>query len=164
MSRDTYVPMVPLGTVMPGGATGEVVAFTHPEYQKGDVVYGMFGWQDYAVSDGGSGGGPAPVIKLPPGAPIPACMSVFGVTGITAYFGMLDVGDPKPGETVLVSGAAGATGSIAAQIAKIKGARVVGIAGGSQKCSRLTGELGLDAAIDHTTERLGPAQLTRTRS
>jgi hypothetical protein len=153
MTRETYVPMIPLGAVMPSGATGQIVASTHPDYLEGDIVSGMFGWQDYAVSDGG---GFVPVRKLPPGAPIPTCMSVLGVTGLTAYFGMLRVGDPKPGETVLVSGAAGATGSIATQIAKIAGARVVGIAGGPAKCSWLTDELGLDAAIDYRSGPVGP--------
>jgi hypothetical protein len=151
MSRDTYVPMIPLGAVMPSGATGEVVASRHPGFREGDVVSGMFGWEEYTVSDGG---GLVPVTKLPPGVPIPMCMSVLGITGLTAYFGMLDVGNPKAGENVLVSGAAGATGSIAAQIAKLRGARVVGIAGGPEKCAWLTTELGLDAAIDYRAERV----------
>jgi hypothetical protein len=150
MARDTYVPVIPIGDVMRSGAVGEVVASKHPGFREGDIVSGMFGWQDYAVSDGQ---GFVPVMKLPRGVPIPTCMSVLGITGLTAYFGMLDVGDPKAGEGVLVSGAAGATGSIAAQIAKLRGARVVGIAGGAEKCAWLTEELGLDAAIDY---RAGP--------
>jgi hypothetical protein len=152
MSRDTYVPMIPLGDVMHSGSTAEVVASKHPGFREGDVVSGMFGWQDYAVTDGK---GFVPAMKLPAGVPIPMCMSVLGLTGLTAYFGMLDVGDPKPGETVLVSGAAGATGSIAAQIAKLKGARVIGIAGGAKKCSLVTDTLGLDAAIDYRSEKVG---------
>jgi NADPH-dependent curcumin reductase CurA len=152
MSRDTYVPMIPLGDVMHSGATGQVVTSKHPGFGEGDIVSGLFGWQDYAVSDAR---GFIPVTKLLPGVPIPTCMSVLGLTGLTAYFGMLDVGQPKSGETVLVSGAAGATGSIAAQIAKIKGARVIGIAGGEKKCSLLTGELGLDGAIDYRSEPVG---------
>ncbi|MGH7898313.1 MAG: NADP-dependent oxidoreductase [Candidatus Binatia bacterium] len=152
MSRDTYVPMIPLGDVMHSGATAEVIASKHPGFRPGDIVSGMFGWQDYAVSEGK---GFMPVTKLPPGMPIPASMSSLGVTGLTAYFGLLDVGKPKAGETVVVSGAAGATGSIAAQVAKIVGARVIGIAGGSNKCSTLTGELGLDAAIDYRSEPVG---------
>jgi NADPH-dependent curcumin reductase CurA len=151
MSRDTYVPMIPLGDVMHAGATAEVTASKHPGFRSGDIVSGMFGWQDYAVSDGR---GFMPVTKLPPGVPITASMSALGVTGLTAYFGMLDVGAVKAGDAVLVSGAAGATGSIAAQIAKIRGARVVGIAGGAEKCAWLTGELGLDAAIDYRAERV----------
>jgi NADPH-dependent curcumin reductase len=146
MSRDTYIPAIPIGDVMHSGATGQVVASRHPGFREGDLVSGMFGWQDYAVSDGG---GFVPVTKLPPGVPIPTCMSVLGITGLTAYFGMLEVGEPGPGEHVLVSGAAGATGGVAAQLAKLRGARVVGIAGGPEKCAWLTGELGLDAAIDH---------------
>jgi hypothetical protein len=149
MSRDTYVPMIPLGDVMHSGATGEVTASKHPGFRPGDIVSGMFGWQNYTVSDGG---GFVPVMKLPPGVPIPMTMSVLGITGLTAYFGMLDVGQPKSGETVVVSGAAGATGSIAAQIAKLQGARVIGIAGGAKKCAILTDELGLDAAIDYRCE------------
>jgi NADPH-dependent curcumin reductase CurA len=151
MSRDTYMPMIPLGDVMHSGATGQVVRSKHGGFREGELVSGMFGWQDYAVSDGR---GFMPVSKLPPGVPIPTCMSALGVTGLTAYFGMLDVGDPKPGDGVLVSGAAGATGSIAAQIGKIRGARVVGIAGGAEKCAWLTRELGLDAAIDYRSERV----------
>ena len=151
MSRDTYVPMIPLGDVMHAGATGEVAVSKHAGFQKGDIVSGMFGWQDYAVSDGR---GFMPVTKLPPGVPIPMTMSVLGVTGLTAYFGVLDVGDVEEGDAVLVSGAAGATGSVAAQIAKIRGARVVGIAGGAEKCGWLTKQLGLDAAIDYRAERV----------
>jgi NADPH-dependent curcumin reductase CurA len=151
MSRDTYVPMIPLGDVMHSGATGQVVRSKHEGFREGELVSGMFGWQDYAVSDGR---GFMPVTKLPAGVPIPTCMSALGLTGLTAYFGMLDVGDPKRGDGVLVSGAAGATGSIAAQIAKIRGARVVGIAGGAEKCAWLTRELGLDAAIDYRSERV----------
>src|SRR5439155_104804 len=108
-----------------------------------------FGWQDFAISDGR---GFVPVTKLPPGVPIAMCMSVLGITGLTAYFGMLEVGGVKAGENVLVSGAAGATGSVAAQIAKLRGARVVGIAGGAEKCRWLTQDLGLDAAIDYRSE------------
>jgi hypothetical protein len=155
MERDTYIEAVPLGTVMRSGAAGRIVASRHPRFREGDVVSGMFGWQDYAVSDGG---GFIPAARLPAGVPIPTCMSVLGPTGLTAYFGMLDVGHPQPGENVLVSGAAGATGSIAAQLAVLRGARVVGIAGGARKCAWLTDELGLDAAIDYRSEPV-PARL-----
>ena len=146
MERDTYVKKIPLGEVMRSGATAQVVASRHPGFREGELVSGMFGWQDYAVSDGT---GFVPVTKLPKGVPISATMSVLGLTGLTAYFCMLDICDPQPGKNILVSGAAGATGSVAAQIAKIKGARVVGIAGGADKCRWLTAELGLDAAIDY---------------
>jgi NADPH-dependent curcumin reductase len=149
MERDTYVKKIPLGEVMRSGGTAQVVASRHPDFREGELVSGMFGWQDYTVSDGA---GFVPVTKLPAGVPIPLSMSVLGLTGITAYFCMLDVCDPQPGESVLVSGAAGATGSVAAQIAKLKGARVVGIAGGAGKCRWLTQELGLDAAIDYRSE------------
>ena len=149
MARDTYLPAIPIGDVVRSGAVGEVVVSAHPDYRQGDIVSGMFGWQDYALSDGQ---GFVPVTKLPPGVPIATCMSVLGLTGVTAYFGMLDVCDPQPGDDVLVSGAAGATGSIAAQIAKLRGARVVGIAGGAEKRAWLTDELGLDAAIDYRSE------------
>src|SRR5439155_466898 len=149
MARDTYVPAIPLGDVMRSGAAGQVVASHHPGFREGDLVSGLFGWQDFAISDGR---GFVPVTKLPPGVPIAMCMSVLGITGLTAYFGMLEVGGVKAGENVLVSGAAGATGSVAAQIAKLRGARVVGIAGGAEKRRWLTQELGLDAAIDYRSE------------
>lgn len=151
MERDTYVKAVPLGEVMRSGATAQVVLSKNPAYREGDLVSGMFGWQDYALSDGS---GFVPVTKLPRGVSIPTCMSVLGLTGMTAYFCMLDVCDPQPGQNVLVSGAAGATGSVAAQIAKLKGARVVGIAGGADKCRWLTDTLGLDGAIDYRSEPL----------
>src|SRR5688572_28816950 len=127
MERDTYIAAVPLGTVMRSGAAGQIVASRHPRFREGDLVSGMFGWQDYAVSDGG---GLIPTTRLPSGVAIPTCLSAHGPTGLTAYFGMLDIGNPQSGENVLVSGAARATGLVAAQLAKIRGARVVGIAGG----------------------------------
>lgn len=152
LARDTYVPKIAIGETMRAGAAGQVVASRHPHFRNGDVVFGMFGWQDYAVSDGR---GFVDVSKLPAGLPIPLCMGVLGLTGLTAYYGMLEVGAVRGGQNVLVSGAAGATGSAAAQIAKIQGARVVGIAGGPRKCAFLTGELGLDGAIDYRSEDLG---------
>lgn len=142
-----YLPPVALGEVMRGGAVGEVVASNSRKYPKGAKVAGLLGWQDYAiVSD--TGGGLAQVIPgwLP--VPLTATMGVLGATGMTAYFGLLDIGKPKPGETVVISAAAGAVGSIAGQIAKIYGARVVGIAGSRDKCEWLTRELGFDAAIN----------------
>jgi NADPH-dependent curcumin reductase len=146
LARDTYVPKIALGETMRAGAAGRVVASRHAQFREGDIVSGMFGWQDYAVSDGR---GFVDVTKLPAAVPIPLCMSALGLTGLTAYYGMLEVGGVREGQQVLVSGAAGATGSVAAQIAKLRGARVVGIAGGPRKCEFLTGELGLDGAIDH---------------
>lgn len=152
LARDTYVPKIALGETMRAGAAGRVVASRHAQFQEGDVVFGMFGWQDYAVSDGR---GFVDVTKLPRSLPIPLCLSALGLTGLTAYYGMLDVGGVKGGQQVLVSGAAGATGSIAAQIARMRGARVVGIAGGPRKCEFLTRELGLAGAIDHRAGDLG---------
>jgi NADPH-dependent curcumin reductase len=151
LARDTYVPKIAIGETMRAGAAGQVVASRHATFREGDVVFGMFGWQDYAISDGA---GFVQVTKLPTGVPIPLCMSVLGLTGLTAYYGMLEVGAVRAGDNVLVSGAAGATGSVAAQIAKIKGARVIGVAGGAAKCAFVTGELGLDGAIDYRGEDL----------
>jgi NADPH-dependent curcumin reductase CurA len=151
LARDTYVPKIGIGETVRAGAAGQVVASRHPQFREGDVVSGLFGWQDYALTDGR---GFVDVTKLPAGAPIPLCLSALGLTGLTAYYGMLEVGGVRAGQEVLVSGAAGATGSVAAQIAKLQGARVVGIAGGARKCAYLTGELGLDAAIDYRAEDL----------
>ena len=144
-----YIPPIPLGSVMLAPALGQVVESRNDEVDGGDFVSGMFGWQDYAVSDGR---GRAPAQKFEPIHPLPSYLGVLGGTGLTAYFGMLEVAKPKEGETVVVSGAAGATGSIAAQIAKIKQCRVIGIAGSVEKCGWLTGELGLDAAIDYKAD------------
>jgi NADPH-dependent curcumin reductase len=146
LARDTYVPKIAIGETMRAGAAGQVVASRNGKFREGEIVFGMFGWQDYAVSDGR---GFVDVSKLPAGVPIPLCMSALGLTGLTAYYGMREVGAVKAGDNVLVSGAAGATGSVAAQIGKLAGARVVGIAGGPKKCAFLTGEIGLDAAIDY---------------
>jgi NADPH-dependent curcumin reductase CurA len=155
MEIDTYIPVLPLGEVMAGGSAGEVVESKHPDFATGDLVSGVFGWQDYAVSDGqGFGGGLFPPAKIPPGVDIPTALSIFGVTGLTAYFGLLDVGQLKEGDTVLVSGAAGAVGSIVLQIAKLKGCRAVGVAGGARKCDWLREELGADDAIDYKGEDL----------
>src|ERR671936_56232 len=107
------------------------------------------GWQGYALSDGG---GPIPVTRVPEGVPPTMPLGVLGITSLTAYFGLKEIGKPQPGETVVVSGAAGATGSVAGQLARIWGCRVVGIAGGPEKCKWLTGELGFDAAIDYRSE------------
>lgn len=155
LARDTYVPRIAIGETMRAGAAAQVVASRHGAFHEGDIVFGMFGWQDYAVSDGT---GFVDVSKLPAGVPIPLCMSALGLTGLTAWYGMLEVGAVKAGDDVLVSGAAGATGSVAAQIAKIRGARVVGMAGGPVKCAFLAGELGLDGAIDYRAGNV-PARL-----
>src|SRR5512137_3126641 len=152
MAGDTYLPAVKIGEVMRSFAVGEVAESRHPAFKPGQLVQGLFGWQDWAIARPGSPSSPTPV---PAGVPLETAMSVLGLTGITAYFGLLEVGRPKPGETVVVSGAAGATGSVAAQIARIPGCRVLGVAGGPEKCAYLTGELGLDGAIDYRAGDVG---------
>ncbi len=149
MAADTYMPAVKIGEVMRSFAAGKVIASRDPSFKPGELVQGLLGWQDYAIARAGTPSSPTPV---PPGVPLETAMSALGLTGITAYFGLLEIGRPQPGETVVVSGAAGATGSAVAQIAKIKGCRAIGIAGGPEKCRYLTGELGLDAAIDYKGE------------
>jgi len=124
-----------------------VSASEHPEFAVGDHVYGAFGVQEHALSDGQG------VVKVDPGlAPLPTYLGALGMPGLTAYFGLLDVGKLDEGDTVVVSGAAGAVGSVAGQIARIKGARVVGIAGGAEKCRWIVDELGFDVAIDYKGE------------
>jgi hypothetical protein len=150
MQFNTYVPAIPLGEVMAGGAAGEVVQSRHPDYSEGQLVAGVLGWQDYCVSDGGSG--IFPLTPIPPGVDPPTALSLFGVTGLTAHIGLLEFGRPEAGETVVVSGAAGAVGSLVCQIAKIKDCRVIGIAGGERKCRWLEDELGADHAIDYKSE------------
>ncbi len=140
----SYVPPVGLGEVMRAGALGRVIASRHPRFAVGDHVVGTFGVQEYAVSDGKG------VIRVDPArAPLPVWLGALGMTGMTAYFGLLEIGRPVAGETVVVSGAAGATGSVAGQIAKISGCRVVGIAGGAEKCRYVVEELGFDACVDY---------------
>lgn len=146
---ESYLPPVQIGEVMRGGGIAEVVESNTPDYAVGDLVTGLTGWQEYVLLDGS-----AMVQPLPKGLPVPpeVFMGVLGVTGLTAYFGLLDVGRPQAGETVVVSAAAGATGSVAGQIAKLKGCRAVGIAGGADKCRWLTDELGFDAAVDYKAD------------
>lgn len=151
---DSYIKAVEIGEVMRAAGVGEIIESKHPDLQPGDMVQGMFGWQEYAAVD--VEGALLPVQKLPAGVTPEMALSVLGITGLTAYFGMLDVGKPEEGDTVVVSGAAGATGSIAGQIAKIKGAgQVIGIAGGPEKCKWLVEEAGFDAAIDYKSEKVG---------
>ncbi len=152
MSRDSYLPMVPLGEVMRAAGVGQVVASRNPGFKVGEFVQGGFGWQDYIATDGD---GFLTMRKLAPDVPPNLALSLFGITGLTAYFGMLDVGQIKAGETVVVSGAAGSTGSVAGQIAKIKGCRVIGTAGGREKCDWLVREAHFDAAIDYRSEDIG---------
>jgi NADPH-dependent curcumin reductase len=151
MARDSYKPAVPLGEVMQSFAVGQVLESRRPDFKPGDLVRGDFGWQDYVVTDGKGLGG---MQKVPPGTPPNLALGLFGVNGLTAYFGMLEIGKIKADETVVVSGAAGATGSVAGQIAKIKGCRVVGTAGGRDKCDWLVNEAHFDAAIDYKSEDL----------
>jgi NADPH-dependent curcumin reductase CurA len=153
-----YLPPIGIGEVVRAGSVAEVVSSNSDRYKVGDMVFGMTGWQDYALADEGAN----TMQVLPEGIPPTAALSVFGVTGMTAYFGLIDVGQIKEGDTVVVSGAAGATGSTVGQIARIKGAsRVVGIAGTSDKCEWLGEELGFDAAINYRTEDIG-ARLSET--
>lgn len=140
----SYVPPVETGEVMRAGGIGRVIDSRHPQFAVGDEVYGTFGVQRYAISDGRD---VTPVDTTL--APAPVHLGALGISGLTAYFGLLDVGRPQPGQTVVVSGAAGSVGSIAGQIARINGCRVVGIAGGPDKCRWLVEELGFDAAIDY---------------
>jgi NADPH-dependent curcumin reductase CurA len=143
----SYVPPVKIGEVMRALGAGQVVESKASGYEPGDHVVGVFGVQEYATSDGNG------VIKVDPGlAPLPVFLGTLGMPGMTAYFGLLDVGEAKEGETVVVSGAAGGVGCTAGQIAKIKGCRVIGIAGGPEKCSYVVDELGFDGAIDYKSE------------
>ena len=142
----SYVPPVTLGDVMEGGTVGEVVRSNHPGFAAGDVVEGRLGWQEYAVSAGKG------VRKIDPTlAPISTALGVLGMPGLTAYFGLLEVGQPKPGETVVVSAASGAVGGLVGQIAKLRGCRAVGLAGSDAKVNYITRELGYDAGINYRT-------------
>jgi len=149
IARDTYLPAVKIGEVVRSYGAGRIEASNAPDFKLGDIVSGLVGWQDYvAMNPKGQ------LSRLAPGAPLELAMSVLGMTGRTAYFGLIDVGRPAAGETVVVSGAAGAMGSVVGQIAKIKGCRAIGVAGGPEKCRWLTEELGFDAAIDYKSESL----------
>jgi NADPH-dependent curcumin reductase len=143
----SYIDAVEIGDVMRAAGVGRVLASEHPAFAPGEHIYGVFGVQEYALSDGKG------VVKIDPTlAPPPTYLGTLGLPGMTAYFGLLDVGKMKEGDTVVVSGAAGAVGSVAGQIAKIKGARVIGIAGGEAKCRWLLDDLGFDAAIDYKSQ------------
>jgi hypothetical protein len=143
---ESYTPPLQIGDVIGSGSVGQVAASQNSRFQVDDYVEGFFGWQEYAISDGQG------VRKLDPSlAPVSTALGVLGMPGLTAYFGFLEIGKPRAGETVVVSGAAGAVGSIVGQIAKICGCRVVGIAGSDQKVAWLTGQLGFDAAFNYKT-------------
>jgi len=140
----SYAKPADLGQPMVGGTVGEIVESRNPKYSVGDIVLGYGGWQEYALSSG------AGLRKLDPSAaPVSTALGVLGMPGMTAYVGLLEIGQPKPGETVVVAAASGAVGSVVGQIAKIQGCYAVGIAGGTEKCRFVTGELGFDACIDH---------------
>jgi hypothetical protein len=140
----SYAKPAAVGAPMVGGTVGEVVKSRNPSYAAGDIVLGYGGWQDYALSSG------AGLRKLDPAAaPVSTALGILGMPGMTAYVGLLEIGQPKPGETVVVAAASGAVGSAVGQIAKIKGCRAVGIAGGAEKCRFVAGELGFDACVDH---------------
>jgi hypothetical protein len=142
----SYAPPAQIGEVMGAGAVGQVVNSQSAQFEAGDFIEGFFGWQEYAISDGKG------VRKLDPSlGSLSTALGVLGMPGLTAYFGLLDIGKPLRGETVVISGAAGAVGSIAGQIAKINGCRVVGIAGSDQKIAWLRDELGFDAAFNYKT-------------
>jgi NADPH-dependent curcumin reductase CurA len=143
----SYIPPVQIGEVMRSGSVGEIVDSKHADFKVGEFVSGWGGVQEYSLTDGTNW------VKVDPKiAPLPLYISTLGMPGMTAYFGLMRIGEPKAGETVVVSGAAGAVGSIVGQIAKIKGCRVVGIAGGADKCQYLIDELGFDGAIDYKNE------------
>lgn len=145
----SYVPPVEIGEVMRAAGIGRVIDSRHPGFEVGQHLYGVWGVQRYAISDGS---GVTPVDTSL--APAPVHLGVLGMSGLTAYFGLLDIGKPEPGQTVVVSGAAGSVGSIVGQIARIKGCRAVGIAGGPDKCRWLVEDLGFDAAIDYRADDL----------
>lgn len=149
---ESYIKPVQIGEPMRAMGAGEVVESNHPDFKPGDQVSGFFGWQEYAVVD--AEGALFPVQKLEGGVDPELALSILGITGLTGYFGFLEHGQPKEGDVVVVSGAAGATGSVVGQIAKIKGCTVIGIAGGPEKCKWLIEELGFDHAIDYKSEKI----------
>lgn len=150
-NRADYVAPLEIGDVMRAGGVGYVVESRHPDYPEGTLVAGTFGMQDYAVITKDM----PRLRKLPEGTDPELALGVLGTTGMTAYFGLLNVGQPKSGDIVLISGAAGATGSVTGQIAKLKGCTVIGIAGSDDKCNWLTSELGFDGAINYKTADIG---------
>ena len=150
--RESYLPPVQIGEPMRAGSIGQVVESNHEGFSAGDLVQTTGGWQDFVVVSPESS--VMGLNKIPEGVQPDMMLSVLGVTGLTAYFGLLDLGEPKEGETVLVSGAAGATGSVVGQIARIKGCRVVGIAGGPEKCAWLKETAGFDDVIDYKNENV----------
>lgn len=151
VDEPSYLPPVAIGEPMRASGVGQVVQSDNPDLPVGTLVQGLINWQEYGIGDPA---GLIPPVPLPAGTPPHLALSVFGSTSLTAYFGLLDVGQPKAGEIVLVSGAAGATGSVVAQIARLKGCRVVGIAGGAEKCNWLRTACRIDDVIDYKNEDL----------
>ncbi|MEO6724266.1 MAG: NADP-dependent oxidoreductase [Blastocatellia bacterium] len=149
-TKDTYLPAVKIGEVMRGGTIGVVEESRNSKFKEGDHTTGLLGWQEYAVTDGKG----LNVLPNLPGVPLTAHFGLFGHIGMTAYFGLLDIGKPQAGETLVVSAAAGAVGSLVGQIGKIKGCHVVGIAGTNDKCDWIINDLGFDAAINYKTENV----------
>ncbi|GJD79726.1 NADPH-dependent curcumin reductase [Methylobacterium gregans] len=147
----SYAQPVVIGEPMVGGTVSEVVQSNNPDFAVGELVSAYAGWQDYAISDGRG------LHRLPPGLPPTTALGILGMPGMTAYTGLLTIGRPKAGETVVVAAAAGPVGSLVGQIARLKGARAVGIAGGPDKCRYLTETLGFDAALDHRAEDFADA-------
>ena len=140
----SYAAPVQIGEVMTGGAVSRVEQSRHPKFHPGDLVVGATGWQSHSISDGRN------IIPIPSGLPSPSmALGVLGMPGMTAYMGLMDIGQPKEGETLVVAAASGAVGSVVGQVAKIKGLRAVGVAGGAEKCKYVVEELGFDACIDH---------------
>lgn len=148
-----------LGDLMRGGGVGRIVESRHPEYREGEVVLGGVGWQSYAVSDGKDRIPVERLVKRP--LPLSTALGALGMTGLTAYFGLLSIGRPKRGERMVVSGAAGGVGSLVGQIAKIQGCSVIGIAGSDEKCSWVVDELGFDEAVNYRSDDLA-ARLRET--
>ncbi len=155
LAGDTYLPAVKIGDPVRAGAIGQVVKSNHPGFRPGQMVQGTFGWQEYVVSTGMTETGPVTLLR--PGITPEQALGVFGVTGLTAWFGLTEIGKPEPGDTVLVSGAAGATGSVVVQVAKALGCRVIAIAGGPQKCAWLKDVARADAVIDYKAEPVASA-------
>ena len=148
--QKSYVDAMNIGDIMRGGTIGVVEETNNNDFKKGDVVNAMGGWQQFCVSNGKG----VRKIPLDTGFPLDSFMSIFGMTGMTAYFGLLDITKPQEGETLVVSAAAGAVGSIVSQIGKIKGCRVIGIAGSQEKCDWLVNDLGIDGSINYKTDNL----------
>lgn len=151
---ESYIPPVALGEVMRSSGLGEVIESNHPDYSVGDRVMGMMGWTEYVVSSG------AGLNKVQPGLDAETVLSIFALPGLTATQGLFGFGDPKAGETIVVSGAAGSVGSIVGQLAKAEGLRVIGVAGNDDKCEWIVNELGFDGAINYKTDDI-PTKLAQ---